>query len=122
NFQWKVKYDRAAGEWVLKSLLYFGITNVRETGDFLNESLELKQNLEMNKIPVPYLFTCGPLIESGSPAFLSMSSVVNLKEEAIAEVQRQIQAGVDFLKVYATVPPYISKAIIEEAHRQKKRV
>ena len=79
NFQWQVKYNRASAEWVLRSLLYFGITNVRETGDLLNEGLTLKRDVEANKIAGPHLFACGPLIESGTPYFLSMSSVVNTR-------------------------------------------
>jgi imidazolonepropionase-like amidohydrolase len=122
NFQWQVKYNRATAEWVLRSLLYFGITNVRETGDFLNEGLALKRDVEANKIAGPHLFACGPLIESETPYFLSMSSVVNTKEEAIAEVQRQAKAGVDIIKIYATVPSKLTSVIINEAHRNNKKV
>jgi imidazolonepropionase-like amidohydrolase len=122
NFQWQVKYNRAAAEWVLRSLLYFGITNVRETGDLLNEGLTLKQDVEANKIAGPHLFACGPLIESDTPRFLSMSSVVNTKDEAIAEVQKEAKAGVDIIKIYATVPSELTNVIINEAHRNNKKV
>jgi len=122
NFQFFVKYDREAAEWNLRSLLYFGIVTVRETADFLQEGLELKEALNTDQITGPDIFTCGPLIESGTPSFLTMSSVVNTAEEARQEVRKQVNAGVDFIKIYATVPPELARVIIDEAHKNDKRV
>ena len=114
--------DRAALEWGLRTFLYFGITNMRETGAYLNEEMQLKQDLEANKIQGPHLFTCGPLIESGKPFLINISTVVNTEQEAIAEVQRQAKAGVDIIKIMADVPPNLAKVIIEEGHRNGKKV
>jgi imidazolonepropionase-like amidohydrolase len=122
NFQFLVKYDKEAAEWNLRSLLYFGIVTVRETADFLQEGLELKEALNTYQIIGPDIFTCGPLIESGKPSFLTMSSVVNTAEEARQEVRKQVNSGVDFIKIYATVPPELARVIIDEAHKNDKRV
>jgi imidazolonepropionase-like amidohydrolase len=122
NWQHTTIYNRAAAEWGLRSLLYFGVTNVREAGAFLNAEMQLKQDLEANKIQGPHMFTCGPFIESGKPLFLTLSTVVNTEQEAIAEVQRQAKAGVDVIKILLTVPPNLTKVIIEEGHRNKKKV
>ena len=121
NWQHTHEYNRGAAEWGLRSLLYFGVTNVREVGAFLNSEMELKQDIKANKIQGPHMFTCGPFIESGKPLFL-ISTVVNTEQEAIAEVQRQAKAGVDIIKILLTVPPNLTKVIIEEGHRNKKKV
>ena len=122
SWQMKVEYNRVAAEWGLRSLLYFGVTNVRETAAFLDEEMLLKQDLASHKIQGPHLFTCGPVIESGKPAFKTMSVVVNTEAEAVAEVQRQAKAGVDIIKIYSTVPPNLAKVVIEEGHRNNKKV
>src|SRR5205085_12305129 len=84
--------------------------------------MQLKQDLQVNKIQGPYLFTCGPIFESGKPDLLTFSTVVNTEQEAIAEVQRQAKAGVDIIKIYKTVPPNLAKVIIAEGHRNGKKV
>ncbi|UKJ07020.1 amidohydrolase family protein [Solitalea lacus] len=120
--QASVEYNQQASEWGVRSLLYYGITSVRETGDFLEEGLLLKKIIDSDRLIGPRIFTCGPLIESSTPEFKTMSVLVNTPEEARAEVRRQVNAKVDFIKIYATVPPQILKAIIEEAHKYKKKV
>lgn len=121
-FQSSVDYNQQAAEWSLKSLLYYGVTTVRETGDFLNEGISLKNAVDSGKLSGPAIFTCGPLLETSPAEFKTMSVLVNTPEEARAEVQRQVNAGVDFIKIYASVPPGIVAAIIAEAHKYKKRV
>lgn len=122
KLQFSVKYDQEAAEWVLRTLLYFGITSVRETADFLDEGLALKNAVQSNRLVGPTLYTCGPLLETSPPAFSSMSVIIKTPEEARREVQKEIKAGVDFIKVYQTVPPELSRVIIEEAHKNHIRV
>ena len=122
SWQLELEFNRGVAEWELRSLLYFGITNVRETGSFLDEEMLLKRQLASHKIQGPHLFTCGPVIESGKPVFKTMSVTVNTEAEAVSEVQRQVNAGVDIIKIYSTVPPSIARVIIEEGHRNNKKV
>ena len=122
TFQATVAYDQGDAEWSMKSLLYYGITSVRETADFLEEGLALQKATASGSLPGPNIFTCGPLIECSPAEFATMSTVVNSPEEARAEVRRQVNAGVDFIKIYSTVPTPIMKAVIEEAHLLHKKV
>ncbi len=122
QMQFQVKYDQPSAEWTLKSLLYWGITSVRETGDLLEEGIALKKLVNENSLWGPAIFTCGPLIESFPPVFRTISTTVNTPEQARSEVQRQAKAGVDFIKIYVTVSPEILKTVVEEAHKLKIKV
>lgn len=115
--QLTVNYDRPAAEWTLRTLLEYGVTTVREAGDFLEEGLQLKRDIGEGRIPGPFLFTCGPLIESEPSTFRQMSVSVNSEAEVRNEVQRQAKAGVDFVKLYSSLKPELSKIAIDEAHK-----
>lgn len=88
----------------MRTLLYFGITSLRETADFLDEGIAIKNAIQTNKLIGPTLYTCGPLLETFPPTFSSMSAIIKTPEEARAEVPKEINAGVDFIKIYQTVP------------------
>ena len=122
RIQARVNYDRETAKWALETLLRYGVVTVRETGGFIEAARDLKIGLENNQITGPDLFICGPLIESGTPHFSNMSSIVNTEEEAIQEVSNQVDAGVDFIKFYGTLPPELSKIVIAEGHKRNKRV
>ncbi|MFQ5865552.1 MAG: amidohydrolase family protein, partial [bacterium] len=122
QIQRTVTFRRDVAEWMLRQLLAYGITTVRETGDILEEGLQLKADLIAGSIPGPRMFTCGPLIEGAPRLFLTLSTVVSSEEEARTEVRRQIEAGVDFLKIYASLPPDLAKIVVEEAHHNNIRV
>ena len=57
-----VTFHRDVAEWMLRQLLSYGITTVRETADFLEEGLTLRDDVVAGSIPGPRMFTCGPLI------------------------------------------------------------
>src|SRR5258705_9519138 len=122
NPEMNVIYDQPSAEWTLKCLLYYGVTSVRETADFLDEGLALQAAVKKGELPGPEIFTCGPLLEFSNPMFKTMSVVVRTPEEARAEVQRESKAGIQFIKVYVNMPPDILKVIIDEAHKNKVRV
>jgi imidazolonepropionase-like amidohydrolase len=122
GFQARVTYHKDVAEWMLRHLLLYGVTTVRETGDFLDEGIELKKELLSGSIPGPRIFACGPLLESSPRRFTSMSAVASNDAEARAEIDREVKAGVDFVKIYASVPPGLAKAFVEAAHAHNIRV
>ncbi|MFQ5798578.1 MAG: amidohydrolase family protein [Bacteroidota bacterium] len=122
RWQFTVSFRRDVAEWMLRQLLFYGITTIRETADSLEETLRLKNDLSKGSIPGPRMFTCGPLIEAAPPLFRTLSTVVSSEAEARAEVRRQVEAGVDFLKIYASLQPHLARAVVDEAHRLNKRV
>ena len=120
--QFSVHFRRDISEWTLRRLLYYGITTVRETGDDLEEGIRLRSDLRAGVIPGPSIFACGPVIEGEPPVFLDVSVAVSNEEEARAEVRRQVEAGVDFVKIYASLPPDLARAVVDEAHAHHVRV
>src|SRR5579875_605803 len=64
--------DPYAGDKRLASYLYSGITAVRSTGDFLDSSLKLRNDINSGKYLGAQLFACGPLFtaEGGHPTEL----------------------------------------------------
>ena len=121
GFKLNVVYDQESAEWGLRALLYYGVMNVRETADFLKQGMALKKSIDNGSLVGPEIFTCGPLIEF-QPSFNTMSVHVHTVKEAITEVQREAKAGVQFVKVYVSVPPLILKAVIDEAHKHNLKV
>ncbi len=120
--QFTVTYRKDVAEWMLRQLLFYGITTVRETADFLEEGIQLKKELLAGSIPGPRMFTCGPLLEAPPPVFRTMSAVVSTEAEARAEVRREVEAGVDFVKIYASLPLDLARAVVQEAHAHNTRV
>lgn len=74
----------------------------------------------------PQMYLSGPIIEGTPPeAFKNVVAtegrrMVNTKEEAVAAVEDQLNAGYDFLKVYNNLPKDAYRALIRAA--RKKRV
>ncbi len=117
RLDWVVTPRPDLAEWMLRQLLAYGITGIRSTADSLETGIALKQDLAAGRIPGPRLFTCGPLIEAEPSVFRNMSVIVSSEDAARREVRRQIEAGVDFVKIYASLPPDLARAVVDEAHR-----
>lgn len=98
----------------LAAYLYSGITAVRSTGDFLNVSLALRQDVDSGKYLGAQLFACGPLFtaKGGHPEELLKNFPESMRntakeqflrepksaEEARAQVDQLKSAGVDCIK------------------------
>lgn len=101
-------YDRTTSEQVLKLLLAFGITTVRNPAAPTVESVKLRDDVAKGIVLGPRILTAGlPL--SGKP-FVT-------EEEIRAEVKRECEAGVDYIKVYASSTPQQTATAIDEAHK-----
>jgi imidazolonepropionase-like amidohydrolase len=114
-------YDAATSAAVLKQLLAFGITTVRNTSGPLPPAVELRQAVAQGRIPGPRIFTAGEAID-GAPFPSGPDKVVRTQEEARREVDRQVAAGVDAIKLYSSLPPDLARAAIAEARARKVRV
>lgn len=106
--------DPMAGDRRLAAYLYSGITAVRSTGDFLDQSLKLRKDIEDGRYLGAELFACGPLFttEGGHPMELiknfpqmiqqtAREQFVRLPKSA-DEARKQVDglksAGVDCIK------------------------
>jgi imidazolonepropionase-like amidohydrolase len=103
-----------APERRLAAYLYSGITTVRSTGDWLNQSLKLREEINSGKYLGAQLFACGPLFTApgGHPTELLKMLPENLRKEgeeqfvrlpkSAEEARKQVddlkKAGVDCIK------------------------
>ncbi len=106
-------YDRDTTERILKILLAHGITTVRNPAAPSTEAVVLRDNVRGGKTTGPRIFTAGEPINWG---------VEKSAEDVRAEVRRQAKIGVDYIKVYARMPPELIRAAIEEAHKHGLKV
>jgi imidazolonepropionase-like amidohydrolase len=106
-------YDRATSERMLRTLLAMGITTVRSLGGPTREAVALREDVRAGRIAGPRLFVAGAILNR---------ALVPVESDARAEVRRQAEAGVDFIKVYADLPAPLVRAAIEEAHLHGLRV
>ncbi len=100
----------------LRLLLDNGVTTVRDPGSETEAAVTLRDMLQRGAVPGPRLLTAGRIINA-SPFNPEPFRPVNRIEDIQAEIQWQKAAGVDFIKVYSTMPPDFTRAAIEEAHR-----
>jgi imidazolonepropionase-like amidohydrolase len=115
--------DTSIQKEVMLTYLSFGVTTILNPGATFQSGLALKQKIDSNKIFGPRVFTAGKLI-NGSSVFdeNDLFQTVKNEEEARAEVQKQIEEGVDFIKTYAHLGSDLLKVVIDESHLQGKKV
>lgn len=106
-------YDRATSEQVLKMLLAYGITTVRNPAAPAVESVRLRDDVAHGKVIGPRILTAGESL-NGRP-FSTEAEIRN-------EVDRQAAAGINYIKVYANSTPEQTTAAIDEAHRHGLKV
>lgn len=112
-------YDRAVSEQVLRTLLAFGITTVRNPAAPTTDGVELREAVANGEVIGPRIFTAGSALNRGTQGpFVAVLSEESVREE----VRRQAEAGVDFVKVYAALPPRLVEVAVEEAHAHGLRV
>lgn len=106
-------YDRATSEQVLKIMLACGITTVRNPAAPAVEGVKLRDDVASGAIAGPRILTAGEPL-NGKP-FVTEAQIR-------AEVDRQADAGVDYIKVYANSTPPQTAAAIAEAHKRGVKV
>lgn len=100
------EYRRDLSERVLRVLLAHGVTTVRNPSAPAHEGVALREDVASGGIPGPSIVTSGEHING-----------LRLTEEELrAEVRRQVEAGVDMIKVYSGLGPSQVDAVIQEAH------
>lgn len=92
---------RAVMDTQLFSLLYlaYGVTTVRDTGNFDGSVLKTRQQILDGQFAGPRIFACGPIID-GDPPVWPGSRVVHTPAEAERAVDEIAATGVHCIKSY----------------------
>ena len=112
------RYDRGEIERMLRLLLDHGVTTVRDPGSETEAAVTLRRMLEERKVVGPRLFTAGRIINASAfnpEPFMPVRTADDVRRE----IRWQAAAGVDFIKVYASMTPELLKVAIDEAHAHK---
>ena len=118
----KNSYDQATSEDMLRMLLNYGVTTVRNPGGPTNETVQLREEVLNENLSGPEIFTAGRLLNTPEFPIPFVEKQVTSEEEVRKEVRRQAAAGVDYIKLYVGLKPDLVKAAIEEAHSQGIKV
>jgi len=93
----------------------FGVTTIRDIGNYRGV-LGLRKRIAEGRVIGPTVLAAGELLE-GPEALWPLGRAFRTSREAVREVRRQAAMGVDWLKLYANVPPGLTRTIVREGHR-----
>lgn len=99
------------------AFIAFGVTSVRDTGATLDLMTALAERSTSAGLPVPRYFYAGEIFEGRMPHWGDAFLQVATEQEARAEVRNRKAAGVDFIKVYPSLPWHLQQMVADEAHR-----
>ena len=99
------------------AFIAFGVTSVRDTGATLDLLTALDERSTSTSLPVPRYFYAGEIFEGLMPHWGDAFLQVGSEQEARAEVRNWKAAGVDFIKVYPSLPWHLQQVVADEAHR-----
>ncbi|HVN90686.1 MAG TPA: amidohydrolase family protein [Candidatus Binataceae bacterium] len=104
----------------LPLFLAAGVTTVRDVGAKLEKVLKLRADLNGGSLLGPRLFCLGPLLDGSDHSFPhgsegslgEMLDNIPSPDAAPAKISELLNAGVDGIKLYFTMPPETMKAVI----------
>ncbi len=100
-----------------KLFLLNGVTSVRDVGNDLDFILPLRESIVNGKKVGPTIYIAGPIINNRKIPFGASfyTQVVKKPEEAKELVAYLAQRGVDWIKIYITLPQKMVRIVIQEA-------
>lgn len=96
----------------LAQLVAFGITTIRAPA---NPVIELRERVRSGEIVGPDMYLAGNII-NGPLSFYGQRG--ETEDDYRAIVASDAKKGVEFIKIYAGLPPHLTRIVIDEAHRQ----
>ncbi len=97
-----------------------GVTGVRDMGGYLDSLRVVRARLAQGLTPAPRLFAPGPLLDGPRQRWShAIAWHLETPEQARAAVDSLARAGVDFVKVYASLSPTVYEAVAEAARVQR---
>jgi imidazolonepropionase-like amidohydrolase len=111
------KWDRPSTLDMLPTFLRFGVTTVRDPAAPSEAAVALRDAVGRGDVLGPRIVTAGRALIA-TPFAPDLFVHVRDRDEVRREVAWQHAAGVDFIKVYASLPPELVAAAIEAAHER----
>lgn len=111
----KPRFDRDASLAMLELLLQQGVTTIRDPGSETEAAVTLRDLVNRGAARGPRIFTAGRIINRSTfdpEPFMPVVTADDVKRE----IRWQKAAGVDLIKIYASMPPELTKVAIDEAH------
>jgi imidazolonepropionase-like amidohydrolase/ABC-type multidrug transport system permease subunit len=118
-----IKYaDPKAGERRLAAYLFSGVTAVRSTGDLLDETLNLRKEMDSGKYDGAEFFSCGPIFtaEGGHPEELLEKWPENMRKAARGQFMRFPKSDTEArtqVNALATAKVDCVKAVLEAGNK-----
>lgn len=108
-------------ESMLKILLANGVTTILEAGNPSDRVFQLRRQSLAKDFLGPRIEACGPIITSPPAAWKGMT-IVTTPGQVKQALGIRARKGAKFAKIYAQLPPNLSREVIDRAHRRGVRV
>ena len=108
-------------DWTLHRYLAYGVTTVRDVHGEFGSSLRLRDALNAGLRRGPRAYSAAAMLD-GLPTTYADAIGANRPADARKGVDRLVNAGADFLKIYTRIDPPLLKAILDEARTFNLRV
>ena len=108
-------YDADISAQILSVLPQYGITTIRNPAAPTEQGVELRDSVAARALFGPEIVTAGAVIDQiVSPGLVETART---PEEIRAVIDAQVAAGVDFVKLYAALPPKLVHAAVKHAKK-----
>lgn len=106
----------------MRSLIYHGVTSVRDTGNF--DPVSVFADMKRPRPEWPRFYGAGTILEGPAegPAPWRWMALIDDEASARRETAKVISQGLDFVKLYVWVELPVMRAAINEAHAAGARV
>jgi imidazolonepropionase-like amidohydrolase len=94
-----------------------GVIFVRDMGNSTNEVIALRNKLKNKEILGPEMIATGSILDGNPPQIPHISIPCGTPEEGRKAVRKQVEAGVDQIKVYSGLKKEVFLAIADEANK-----
>lgn len=96
-------------------LVEHGITTSRDPGGKTEVTVQTKKDIAAGKMKGPEFFVAGSILDT--TAFANLVAKVTNEKEVRDEIRKQKNAGVDYIKLYTSLTPELTKIGIDESHK-----
>ena len=99
--------------------LNYGVTTVRDMGNDADTILSLRDRINRGEVLGPTIYASGYLLNNRKIPFGASQYTAEIQDESAAKraVAALALKGVDWIKIYITLPPRLVKTVLEEARR-----